>query len=142
MAEDDLVVNDRLTLPAGELEWSYARSGGPGGQHVNKTETKAVLRFHVAGSHTLRQEQRARLLERLASRLTKEGWLVVHAEGRRSRLRNQEDARERLAELLREGLRRPRTRRRTRPTRASKERRLAEKKRRGETKRRRRGDLD
>lgn len=137
MAAEDLVVHRRLTLPARELRWSFARSGGPGGQNVNKVETKAILRFHVAGSPTLSEDQRRRLLRALAPRLSGDGWLVIQASRSRQRARNREEARERLARLLGEGLRRRRKRVPTRPTRGSVERRLTEKRRRGDVKRRR-----
>ena len=130
-----LRVNGRLTLPPDELRTSYARSGGPGGQNVNKVATKVVLRFSVARSQALGDWRKERLLERLASRLTNEGELVIHASRHRERHRNEEDARERLAQMIRDALQPVRARRATRPTRGLKERRLAEKKRRSQVKR-------
>lgn len=132
-------MNARLVLPAAELQVEFARSGGPGGQHVNRTESKVVLRFDVRGSQALGEVRRARVLERLAPRLTKSGELVLHASRFRERPRNLEDARERLADLLREALKVAPPRRETRPTRASRERRLGAKKQQGEKKRQRRG---
>lgn len=134
---EPLRVNARLLLPPDELQMDFARSGGPGGQHVNRTESKVVLRFDVAGSRALGDVRRARIVERLASRLTREGEIVIHASRFRERSRNIEDARERLAEMLREALVPVKPRRATRPTRASKERRLTAKKQHGEKKRRR-----
>ena len=134
---EPLRVNARLLLPPDELQMDFARSGGPGGQHVNRTESKVALRFDVAGSRALGDVRRARIVERLASRLTREGEIVIHASRFRERSRNIEDARERLAEMLREALVPVKPRRATRPTRASKERRLTAKKQHGEKKRRR-----
>lgn len=137
-----LRVNERLLVPAEELRIEYARSGGPGGQNVNKVETKVVLRFSVRASRVLGERRRALLEERLAGRLTREGEIVVHASRFRERSRNEEDARERLAALLREALVVPRERRATRPTRGAVERRLQEKRRRSEAKRERRGGAE
>lgn len=135
---DPLRVNSRLVIPADELRVSFARSGGPGGQNVNKVESKVVLRFDVAGSPSLGETRRKRLLSKLAPRLTEGGELVIHASRHRRRARNLEDARERLAGILREGLQVARPRRPTRPTRASRRRRVEDKRRRGDRKRERR----
>ncbi len=137
---EGLRVTARLVLPRREIALEAARSGGPGGQNVNRTASKVVLRFDVRGSPSLSETQRARLLERLASRLTSGGEIVLHASRHRQRLQNEKDALERLATILREGLRQERVRRTTRPTRGSVERRLRAKERRGALKRRRRGE--
>ena len=129
-----------LEIPDGELDEQFVRAGGPGGQNVNKVATKVVLRFSIAKSACLSQSQRDRLLAGLAARLSGEGELVIHASRHRDQSRNRSDARERLAELLREALQPRRRRRATRPTRGSKERRLEAKKQRSQTKRLRRGD--
>jgi len=125
-------------IPASALDIRFSRSGGPGGQNVNKVETKVEVRFDLAGSPLLSGPDRARALERLASRLTGEGVLAVACERTRHRERNLREALERMGELLRAALARPRKRRPTRPTRASKERRLTDKRRRSDVKRTRR----
>lgn len=129
-----LRIVDDLELPNNELHLSFARSGGPGGQNVNKVETKAILRFDIQGSRTLGTEDKQTLTSRLASRLTSGGEIVVQAGRYRERERNIEDARERLARLLRTALSKPRVRKPTHPGRASRERRLAGKRRRSQQK--------
>ncbi len=138
MSGRDLEVNRRLVIPAAELRESASRSGGPGGQHVNKASTRVTLRWCAAESASLSDAQRARLLRRLGTRLTRGGDIVVHARRFRSRGRNRELARERLTELLREALATPKPRVPTTRSRASRERALAAKQRRGRLKRTRR----
>jgi len=137
---DPLRVNARLVLPPDELRVQFARSGGPGGQNVNKVETQVLLRFSIVRSRTLGDVRRARLLQRLATRLTREGDLIVRSSRHRERARNLADARERLADILREGLRVAEVRKPTHPTKASQRRRLEAKRRRGRAKRLRRED--
>jgi ribosome-associated protein len=127
-----------VRIPISEISVRFARSGGPGGQNVNKVETKVEVRFRPASSSALTPEQVARIEEKLSSRLTTEGEIIVTSERTRHQERNREDALARLAVLLGEALRVPKPRKRTRPTRASVERRLEGKKRRSDTKRRRR----
>ncbi|MGH0038357.1 MAG: alternative ribosome rescue aminoacyl-tRNA hydrolase ArfB [Myxococcota bacterium] len=131
----DVVVRRGLVIPASELVETASRAGGPGGQHVNKANTRVSLRWNARGSSVLGPVQRQRLLDRLGARLTASGELVVHASRHRSRERNREAARERLAELVRGALVVERARVATRPTRASRERKLAEKRRRSGVKR-------
>jgi ribosome-associated protein len=131
----DLRIRRNLVIPAGELVESASRSGGPGGQHVNKTSTRVTLRWNVLDSAALGPTQRARLLARLGPRLTRGGDVVVHAGRFRSRAKNREAARARLAEIVLEALRVTRRRVPTRPGKAVRERRLQEKKHRGATKR-------
>lgn len=128
-------MNARLVIPPEELEVAFARSGGPGGQNVNKVETKVSLRFDVAGSRALGDRRRSILLERIGNRLTSKGELLVHASGTREQKRNLEEARTRLAGILRDALQPRPTRKPTRATRGSRERRLATKKHRGQIKR-------
>lgn len=124
---EDLVVNGHVTIPASELDWSFARSGGPGGQNVNKVETKAIVRWRPAESRVLGDLERARLLERLGGRLTAAGEIVLASDEHRERLRNIRSCRERLRALVVGAIARPKRRVATKPTRASKERRLREK---------------
>ena len=139
---DDLVVSDAWTVPAPELVERFSRSSGPGGQGVNTADTRVQLSYDVAGSPSLPDHLRARVLDRLAGRLV-DGVLTVSASEHRTQLDNRRAARERLADVLREAAAPPPAKRRaTRPTRGSKERRLSEKKRRGETKRGRQGRFD
>jgi len=124
-----------VSVPEAELELRTARSGGPGGQSVNTADSKVELRWNVATSASLSEAQRARLQERLASRLTSDGVLILTGTEHRSQHRNREAVLARFRAIVSEALTPPRQRRRTRPTRASKERRLRAKKRRGELKR-------
>ncbi len=127
-----------LRIPASELEVEAVRSGGPGGQNVNKVASQVQLRWNVLHSAALDDVRRARLLERLAHRLTTRGELLLRASRYRHQARNLEDARDRLSRLVQEALRVPEVRRQTRPTRSSRRRRLDDKRRRSETKRDRR----
>jgi ribosome-associated protein len=136
---EPLRIDERLTLPSHELEVRFARSGGPGGQNVNKVETKVILVFDLERSSTLSSDQRQRLREKLATRITARGEIAIHADRHRTRERNLADARDRMATLLGAALVRPKPRTATRPTRASRHRRLEGKRMRSEVKRRRRG---
>lgn len=124
----DLEVTKALTIPDAELTVGFARSGGPGGQHVNKTETKVEIRWRPASSAVLSERDRAWLLERLADRLTGDGDIIVASSGTRSQKRNRDEARERLAEIIRAALARPKKRKKTRPSKGAVERRIQEKK--------------
>ena len=132
-----------ISLDPGEIEESFVRAGGPGGQHVNRTSTAVQLRFDVRHSPSLPPDVRDRLQRLAGRRLTQEGVLVLVAQGERSQLRNREEAMARLVALIRTAARRPVPRRPTRPTKASKQRRLTDKKRRGSVKSlRREGSAD
>ena len=110
---------------------TVSTSGGPGGQHANKTSTRVTLRWSVVDSAVLRPWMRDRLLEKLAPRLTTAGELVIHVDATRSQSTNHETARERMATLIRDALVRQAPRRPTRPSRAAKQRRIDAKKQRG-----------
>ena len=131
---EDLVVKDGLSIPARELRVAFARSGGPGGQNVNKVETKVELRWNPAGSSALGAGDREWVLQRLARRLTSEGDLVVTSSRTRDQARNREDARAKLANILLRALERPKPRKATKPSRGSVERRLQDKQRRARMK--------
>jgi ribosome-associated protein len=132
-----LRVRPGLTIPADEIQESASRSSGPGGQHVNKTETRVTLRWNVVESGVLDAAMRQRLLSKLGGRITRLGHLVVHAQRFRSRGRNRELARERLAELVREALQTERQRVATAPSRGQRRRRLEDKRRRSAIKQKR-----
>lgn len=130
----DLTVSRALTIAAGELRWRFSRSSGPGGQHVNTSDSRVELTWNVAESAALTEAQRQRLLEKLAPRLVA-GAVTVVASAERSQLRNREIALAKLAALVRDGLAPDApARRATKPTRGSKRRHLAAKTRRSETK--------
>lgn len=133
-----LEITPDLRLPLSELDYHATRSGGPGGQHVNTSSTRIEVWWDLAGSPTLTEEQRARLLERLASRLDGTGRLRVVASASRSQLRNREAATERLREIVAAALAVAKPRKRTRPSRAAKAARLEAKRRRSAVKRERR----
>ena len=135
------MVESRLPfgIPESELRFTYARSSGPGGQNVNKTASKAILRWDPFASRALPPDVRERFARAYANRLTAEGELVLHGQRHRDQARNAADCVAKLAEMLRAVARPKRARRPTRPSRGSVERRLGEKKRRSEAKRERRG---
>jgi ribosome-associated protein len=130
-------VSPSIDIPESELAERFLRADGPGGQHVNRTESAVELRFDVANSPSLPEPVRARVLARHDRRLTDDGVMVIQARRFRDQARNRDDARERLIEIIRASLTPPKKRIATRPTRASKERRLAGKKQRGTVKRNR-----
>jgi len=130
-------ISPSITIPESEFVERFTRADGPGGQHVNRTESAVELRFDVARSPSLPDAVRQRVLARRDRRLTDDGLLVIQARRFRDQARNREDARVRLGEIIRTALVPPKRRVATRPTRASKERRLAGKKQRGTVKRNR-----
>jgi ribosome-associated protein len=133
-----LHIKGGLNIPLREVRFRFSRSSGPGGQHVNRSATRVELLFDVASSPSLTEEQRGRLLRRLASHLDSEGVLRLVSQSSRSQVRNREGLLERFRLLLALALVQRRPRHPTRPTRATREKRLENKRRRAETKRFRR----
>jgi ribosome-associated protein len=131
-------ITQTISIDEREIRARFVLASGPGGQNVNKVATAVQLRFDVAGSPSLPEEVRARLMRLAGRRMTDEGVLVIDARRFRTQERNRQDARERLFTLIRRAAEPPKPRKKTRPTLASRARRLASKRQRGETKRQRR----
>lgn len=126
---DDLIVNSRVTIPAGELEITASRSSGPGGQHVNTTDSRIQVRWNISTTTAVGEVRRERLLKTLHSRLTTAGELILACESHRSQRRNRQEVLQRLAVMVRTALVPPRPRKKTKPSAASKKRRLEAKRR-------------
>jgi ribosome-associated protein len=129
-----LQITPNLAIPESEIEFTASRSGGPGGQHVNKTSTRVTLSFDVENSEALTREQKNMVWARLGNRMTGEGVLKATSAETRSQFSNRELAKKRLAEMIAEALTPPRKRKPTRPSKAAKERRIQEKRKVGEKK--------
>lgn len=138
--ETHILINENLSIPLAELEFRFAASSGPGGQHVNKTETKAILLFDVAHSPSLNEAQRTRLMQKLANKLDKNGVLQLQVQESRSQGQNKETAVSRFQQLLAQALKRPKPRRKTTPSPAAREKRLQEKKQHSQKKQNRKGN--
>lgn len=133
-----VLVNDTLVIPEGELSWTFARSGGPGGQNVNKVASKATLRWAMAASELVSPEVKERIRTANPSRVTTEGELLIVSQKYRDQERNREDCVLKLGDVVRAALVVPKVRRPTKPSKSSNRRRLTDKKLNAQRKERRR----
>jgi ribosome-associated protein len=137
---DDIVVTPSVTIPGAELSLAFSRSGGPGGQNVNKVASKVELRWNPTTSAilgVLGDAERTWLLGRLHTKLTGDGELIVTSSATRDQIKNRDDAAEKLAQIVRAALVRPKPRKPTKMSKGAKRRRVADKRHQGERKRNR-----
>jgi len=122
--KDDVPIKNSIVIPANELEITASRSGGAGGQHVNKADTRITVRWNVKNTHALNEEQKKQVLEKLQSRLTSDGDLIIHHSTSRSQQQNKKNALKILAQEVRNALYIPKKRIATKVSKALKEARL------------------
>lgn len=139
---NDVFVQNGITIPAHELEITTSRSSGAGGQHVNVTETRVTVRWNVKQTHVLDEQQKQRVLQNLAHKLTADGDLIVHNSSSRSQQQNKENALNQLAQEIKKALYVPKKRMKTKISRTAKEARLQSKKRHSDVKKMRRKSFD
>jgi ribosome-associated protein len=132
--KNDVSVRSDITIPDSEIEIATSRAGGPGGQHVNKSNTRITVRWNINNTTALDDQQKARVLQKLASELTNEGDLIVHSSASRSQQQNKEAALSILAAKVKKALHVPKRRMKTRVSKSVKESRLQDKKRRSQLK--------
>lgn len=125
--KEDLVVKNGIVIPGHEIEITASRSGGPGGQHVNKADTRITVRWNVKNTNALNEIQKERVLKNLEAKLTTEGDLIIHSSASRSQAQNKKEALDRLAKTIKKSLHVPKRRMKTRVPKAVKEARLREK---------------
>ena len=139
---NDIPIKNDIAIPYHELEITTSRSGGPGGQHVNKTETRITIRWNVKETAAFPESLKERVLKNLGSRLTADGDLIIHNSESRSQLQNKNNALEYLAAIIRKALLAPKNRIKTKIPKKEREQRLLEKKQRGDIKKSRRKNID
>ena len=128
MPPDDVFINERVTIPWGQLSVSFAKSGGPGGQHVNKVNSKVYLRWNLSKNNELNEGQRRKIEQELAGYLTDEGEILIYSTRSRSQQQNLEDCIEKLRTLVAKALKPKKIRKKMKMPRAIKEKRLQNKK--------------
>ena len=139
---NDIPLKNDIAIPYHDLELTPSRSGGPGGQHVNKTETRITIRWNVKETSAFPESLKERVLKNLGSRLTADGDLIIHNSESRSQLQNKKNALEHLAAIIRKAFLTPKKRIKTKIPKKEREQRLLEKKQRGDIKKGRRKNLD
>lgn len=142
MNRDEVQIRGALSIPISELRFVTSRSGGPGGQNVNKVETRVELLFHVDGSHSLGDAEKEILRENLKSKIDSDGYIHVVAQESRSQWQNKQRALEKFAQLLRGALKPKKKRIKTKPSRSATERRIQGKRKRSERKKLRKPRFD
>ena len=136
----DITVTPHLTIPAGELAIAFARSGGPGGQNVNKVSSKVELRWNIRDTRAVSATDYELLMTNLGGKLTTDGELIVTSTKTRDQAKNREDAFDKLTLIVRSALHRPKPRKATKPSRAAKRRRVESKRHRSVIKKNRKGE--